>query len=36
MPPELRPTEVLQEFWDETILIEEDAEFLDAVYVEAA
>jgi hypothetical protein len=33
---ELRPYQILEAYWDEVIVIEEDALFLDAVYVELA
>ncbi len=33
MIPELRPTEVLLEYWMETISIEQDAIFFDPEYV---
>lgn len=34
MPEELRPTEILELFWNEQIVIEEDADFLEPVYFE--
>lgn len=33
---ELRPSEIIELYWREQIVIEEDAEFFDAVYLEAA
>lgn len=35
MPNELRPSEILQMFWQEQIVIEETARFLDPVYFDA-
>lgn len=32
--PELRPSEVLELFWREQLVIEEQAVFLDPVYLE--
>lgn len=31
-----RPTIILKVYWDEVIVIEEEAEFLEVVYLEAA
>ena len=33
MPKELRPVEVLEAYWDSVVAIEEDAEFLEPVYM---
>lgn len=34
--PELRPAEIIEAYWNETIVIEEDAEILEPVYMEVA
>ena len=36
MPTELRPAEIIEMYWRTQIVIEEDAEMLEPVYLEAA
>lgn len=36
MPPELRPQEIIEAYWREQLVIEENAEVMAAEYWEAA